>query len=91
MLYMRIATKYCEPISEVVKLDSVRCSYKDYRGQYFIGDLSNVLENPKLTDRKIGNGTHIFELAQQKESFIGRQRSKSYLSILMETKTYIQI
>ena len=70
MLYMRIATKYCEPISEVVKLDSVRCSYKDYRGQYFIGDLSNVLENPKLTDRKIGNGTHIFELAQWKESFM---------------------
>lgn len=64
MLYMRIGTKYCELISDVVKLDSERCSYKDYRGQYFIGNLSNILENPKLTNRKVGNGTHIFELAQ---------------------------
>ena len=63
MLYMKIGTKYCEPISDVVKLDGIRCSYKDYSGRYFIGDLSNVLENPKLTDRKVGNGTHIFELA----------------------------
>ena len=60
---MKIGSKYCEPISEVVKLDSVKCSYKDYSGHYHIGDLSNVLENPKLTNRKIGNGTHIYELA----------------------------
>lgn len=62
-LYIKIGTRYCEPISEVVKLDSTRCQYKDYKGRYYVGDLSDILENPKLTDRKIGNGTHIFELA----------------------------
>ena len=63
MLYMRIGTRYCEPISDV-KQNGNRVFYKNYKGQYYIGDLSNVLKNPKLTNRKIGNGTHIFELAQ---------------------------
>lgn len=61
MLYMRLGTKYCEPIDEVVKIDNERYSYRDYRGQYFIGDLSNVLKDPELTGRKIG---HIFEIKQ---------------------------
>lgn len=63
MLYMRIGTKYCEPISDV-KQDGNRVSYKNYKGQYYIGDLANVLKNPKLTNRKIEDGTHIFEIAQ---------------------------
>jgi len=41
-----------------------RCYYRDFAGRYLIGDLSDILENPRLTDKRIGNGTHIFELAQ---------------------------
>ena len=59
---MRIGTRYCEPISDV-RQNGNRVFYRNHKGQY-IGDLSNVLKNPKLTDKKIGDGTHIFELAQ---------------------------
>ena len=64
MIYRKIGTKYCEKVTEIKKIDGVRCQYKDYTGKYLIGSLSEMIENPKLTDRKIGNGTHIFELEQ---------------------------